>query len=70
MASIYLRFVVEELPDFLRAMGQPDFTLWHMAHPSDSSAIGITSRQFDRDVVTLDTDTRVPEAERRSVLSL
>lgn len=70
MASIYLRFVAEELPEFLRAMGQPNFTLWRMAHPSDSFAVGISDRQFERDVITLDTDTNIPEAERRSALTL
>lgn len=70
MLPFYLRFVADALPDYLKAVGQPDFTLWRMAHPSDCSAVGINPRQFDRDIVTLETDTNIPESVTRQRLTL
>jgi hypothetical protein len=60
-ALSYLTFIRDELPEHLRACGQPDFTFWRTDDRRAFSGFGMTGRQYDRDFVTREFATGVPE---------
>lgn len=60
-AQRWQAFIRDELPDHLRACGQPDFTIWRTDEKLACPTFGITQRQFDRDFVTREFATARPE---------
>lgn len=60
-AQQYLTAIRDDLPVHLRAAGLTDFSLWRTDVARALGCFGITARQFDRDVVTREFASGLPE---------